>query len=152
VAAFWTGLAFAGLAAIFALVPWAYLAARLVGAAYLFWVAWGMWRGASQPMALGTRPARHAFRDGMLINLTNPKSVLFAAAVLVVIFPGDMSAGAKLAVVMNHLVIEVVFYSALALMLSRPAMARACLRARLVIDKAAALVLGALGLRLLFGR
>ncbi len=151
-AAVWTMMALLGLEAVFQLVPWAYAAARIIGAVYLLYIAWGMWQGARSKLEPAMKPARHAFRQGMLINVTNPKSVLFAAAVLIVIFPAEMTLFENAVVVLNHLVIELIFYIALAVGMSTEAVSRMYLRAKVCIDRVAAVVLGALGVRLLVGR
>ncbi|TVS04219.1 MAG: LysE family translocator [Rhodobacteraceae bacterium] len=153
VAAGWTLAAFLGLQAVFALVPWAYGALKLAGAAYLLWLAWHIWRDAGAPLAEAPdRPTGRilwrAFGMGMLINLANPKSVLFAAAVLVVIFPAGLSATEIALVVTNHLLLEILGYGLIAWTLSRPTARAAYLGARRWLDRAAALVLGALGARL----
>lgn len=156
VAAGWTGAALFGLDAIFTLVPWAYLALKTAGAAYLIWIAWTMWRSAHDPLEADATPGAArpgaAFRQGLLVNLSNPKSVLFAASVLVVIFPPDMAPRDSLLIVVNHLGVELIFYTTLALALStRPARA-GYLRLKSVFDRLAAMVLGALGLKLLIDR
>lgn len=148
-AAGWTLLALLGLEGIFRLVPWAYALAKFAGALYLFYIAWRIWRGARDAPAARMRPARRAFRDGFLINLFNPKSVLFAAAVLLVVFPAGMSGWEKALVVGNHLAIEYLFYGFLALVMGSPPVTARYLAARRHIDRAAALVLGALGVRLM---
>ncbi len=153
VAAGWTLAALLGLDALFALFPWAFAAARVAGAAYLLWIAWRLWRDARRPVgAAPPRGGRAWMLDGMLVNLANPKSVLFAAAVLVVIFPAEMPLAARLAVALNHLVLEILVYAALATALATPAARAGYLAAKAVLDRIAAVVLGALGLRLLFGR
>ena len=154
VAAGWTLAAFLGLQAVFALVPWAYGALKFAGAAYLIWLAWHIWRDAGAPLpAAPDRPtgqlALRAFGMGMLVNLANPKSVLFAAAVLVVIFPAGLSAADIALVVGNHLLLEILGYGLIAWTLSRPTARAAYLGARRWLDRLAALVMGALGLRLL---
>ncbi len=151
-AAVWTMMALLGLEAIFQVVPWAYAGARIVGAVYLLYIACGLWQGARRKVKSTLKPARHAFRQGMLINMTNPKSVLFAAAVLIVIFPAEMTLFENALVVLNHLVIELTFYAALAVGMSTDAVSRMYLRAKVHIDRVAAVVLGALGVRLLVGR
>ncbi|MCB1391164.1 MAG: LysE family transporter [Rhodobacteraceae bacterium] len=156
VAAGWTGAALAGLGAVFALVPWAYGAMKLAGAAYLLWIAFQIWRDAGSPLGDSDRPARRrltrAFASGLLVNLSNPKSVLFAAAVLVVIFPGGLGAADAALVVLTHGVLEILGYTLIALTLSRPAARAAYLRAKRWIDRIAGAVLAALGLRLLLTR
>lgn len=153
VAAGWTLAALLGLEALFTLFPWAYLALKIAGAAYLLYIAWTTWRAARQPMAEGTRkPRGRAFLDGILINLGNPKSVLFAASVLVVIFPKGLTAGEIALIVGNHMIVEWIFYAGFATLLSGAQARRAYLGAKSWIDRGAALLLGALGLKLLLSR
>jgi threonine/homoserine/homoserine lactone efflux protein len=52
----------------------------------------------------------------------------------------------------NHLMIELIFYSLLAFGMSTTTARNAYLRAKLYLDRIAAVVLSALGLRLLFGK
>lgn len=153
VAALWTLAALLGLETLFTLFPWAYLALKIAGAAYLLHIAWTTWRAARQPVTEAARkPRGRAFRDGILINLGNPKSVLFAASVLVVIFPKGLTAGDIAFIVGNHMIVEWIFYAGLATLLSGAQARRAYLGAKAWIDRAAALLLGALGLKLLLSR
>ncbi|MEM7198136.1 MAG: LysE family translocator, partial [Pseudomonadota bacterium] len=76
-------------------------------------------------------------RNAVLINLLNPKSVLFSAAVLVAIFPKDMSMLDNAIVVANHAAIEMVCYSALAFFFSTPAVSESYLKAKLYLDRTA---------------
>ena len=151
-AATWTTMALLGLEAIFRLVPWAYALMKIIGAAYLLYIAWGMWRGAGDPIEAGPKPTRHAFLQGFLINALNPKAVLFAAAVLVVIMPQNMTMLGNAIIVANHLVIEVIFYSSVAFSMSTETARNGYLRAKRIIDRSASVVLGALGIRLLISR
>ncbi len=151
-AATWTALALAGLDVMFRLFPWAYMVMKIAGALYLIWIAWGTWKAAKAPIGEAGRPRAPAFLGGMLVNLANPKSVLFAAAVIVVVFPHSLSLTDKAIIVGNHLVIELLFYSALAMLMSTQAVSRRYLRLKPVLDRIAACVLGALGLRLLVER
>lgn len=152
VAATWTLMALLGLDAIFTVVPWAYTVTKTAGAAYLLYIAWGMWKGARDGITAQVKPARHAFRDGLMVNLLNPKAVLFAAAVLVVIFPQNMTATDKVIVVTNHLLVELAFYTTLALAMSHQSVSDRYMRAKLYIDRTASGILGLLGLRLLADR
>ncbi len=90
-----------GLAALLALVPWAFALLQVLGAAYLAWLGWGLLRqalrpvaapapGAAAPPALGPGGAAGAassrygadFRAGLLTNVFNPKVALFFLAFL----------------------------------------------------------------------
>jgi len=80
-------VAAAGLAALFAAVPVAFTAVRLVGAAYLIYLGVQLIRrrGLDQgevPVALGTISGRRAYLNGLLTNLLNPKMVIFTIAFL----------------------------------------------------------------------
>lgn len=119
---------------------------RAAGALYLFYLAFRMWTSAAKPPRARSAPQRQAFLRGVLINLSNPKSVLFAAAVIVAIFPAGLSPANGLVIVANHLLVEIVFYTTLAFCMSTQAVAARYMRARLYIDRAAASILGALGL------
>ena len=151
-AAMWTLMALLGLEVAFTIFPWAYAAMKTLGAIYLIYIAWNMWRGAQDEVQTRVKPARNSFKQGLLINVLNPKSVLFAAAVLVVIFPASMSWTDSVIVVVNHLVVEVIFYIALAFGMSTEAVRNTYLKMKFYIDRFASVVLGGLGIRLLFDR
>ncbi len=149
VAAFWTLSAFLGLETLFSVFPWMYGALKLLGAAYLIWIAYQTWRTARAPLAETQTPKGRAFLSGALVNLGNPKSVLFAGAVIVVVFPQGLSGPHIALIVANHFALEVLFYSCFAVALSTDRARRAYLGLKPVFDRVAALLLGALGTRLL---
>ena len=151
-AAAWTLMALLGLAVVFELFPVVYIGAKIAGGAYLLFLAYKMWRNASAPINARIPPARHAFRQGFLVNLLNPKSVLFAAAVLVAVFPAGISVAESFVIVVNHFLVEVAFYSTLAFCMSTPAVSKRYMQAKGYIDRGAAIVLGALGIRLIVSR
>ena len=151
-ASLWTLAALFGLDVVFTLFPWTYAALKTAGAAYLIYIAWMTWRHATDPLGNVTVPAGHAIRAGLLVNLSNPKSMLFAGAVLVVIFPADMSALARFGVALNHVMIEVLAYGALAYVISATGIAKPLLAAKATLKRVTAVVLGGLGLRLLLDR
>jgi threonine/homoserine/homoserine lactone efflux protein len=74
-----------GLAAVFAASAAAFTVLKAVGAAYLAWLAWQAFRAPAAPLAEGVRPAIPGWRlygRGIVMNLTNPKVVLFFLAFL----------------------------------------------------------------------
>ena len=72
-------LAGLGLGAAVAAFPWLFGAIRWVGAAYLLWLAWRTLRTPLSGRLVPRRAAR-AFRDGLVVNLSNPKVILFVLA------------------------------------------------------------------------
>ncbi|MEL7105476.1 MAG: LysE family translocator [Pseudomonadota bacterium] len=151
-AACWTLAALFGLDAVFTLFPWAYGALKIAGAAYLIYIAWTTWRHAADPLGDVSVPAGRAIRTGLLVNLSNPKSMLFAGAVLVVIFPADMSTLARFAVALNHVAIEIVAYGVLAYAIAATGIAKPLLAAKKALERVTAVILGGLGLRLVLER
>ena len=73
-------LAGLGLGAAVAALPWLFDVIRWMGVGYLLYLAWGAIRNGAIPTETPARPTRFAFRDGMLVNLTNPKVILFVLA------------------------------------------------------------------------
>jgi threonine/homoserine/homoserine lactone efflux protein len=74
-----------GLAAVFAASAIAFTVLKLVGAVYLTYLAWQAWRAPVAATAGGrppAAPAHHLYGRGVVMNLTNPKVVLFFLAFL----------------------------------------------------------------------
>lgn len=76
----------AGLGALLATSATAFLIVKLLGAAYLIWLGWQKWR--APPVPLDSDPASHGkavrglYLQGILVNLTNPKAIVFIAALV----------------------------------------------------------------------
>lgn len=152
-AALWTLAALLGLDGLFTLFPWLYATLKTAGAAYLIYMAVQMWRHARDPIGAAAPVAhRRALLSGLLVNLGNPKSVFFAAAVLVVIFPPALSGADKAIIFANHLAVELIVQPALAIVMSTQIVRRRYLAAKPALDRATAAILGAFGLRLLLSR
>ncbi len=151
-AALWTLAALLGLEALFTLFPWAYLLLKAGGAAYLLWIALQTWRQARAPLAEAPAPRGRAILSGFALNLGNPKSMLFAAAVILVVFPQGLAAPDVALIVANHLLLEWAFYLIFALLLGSGPARASYIRLKPLFDRIAATLLGALGLRLLIER
>ncbi|ABQ70254.1 LysE family translocator [Rhizorhabdus wittichii] len=81
------GLSAMGMSALIAAVPQLLTVIKVVGAAYLIWIGIKAWRDDSPPIDIDAgaaelhgRTAGELFRAGMLISLSNPKALIFAAA------------------------------------------------------------------------
>ena len=144
-ASLWTLMALVGLHVVFEVFPWAYWAAKTMGACYLLFIAYKTWKSARDKVDAQALYSARAFRQGFVINLLNPKSVLFAAALLIVVFPTDMSATENAIVVLNHFVIEVVFYTVIAFGMNSNAIKDRYLGAKLYLDRISAVILGSMG-------
>ncbi|UYM06005.1 LysE family translocator [Solicola gregarius] len=76
----------AGLSAVFVAVPGAYTVLKLVGAAYLLYLAWQAirpgGRSAFEPAALAPDSNRRLFVMGLVTNLLNPKIAILYVSLL----------------------------------------------------------------------
>lgn len=146
-----------GLAAVFAASSTAFTALKLAGAAYLLYLAWGAWRAPPMLATAGgdaaARPSRwwRLVLRGVLMNLSNPKVVLFFLALL----PQFVQPGLG-AVAGQILSFGLLFILAATLVFGTIVLAADALRARLArsaraqrrLNRTAALVFAALALRL----
>lgn len=149
-ASVWCIFALLGLTVIFRALPWTYVALKILGGAYLVWIAFKMWRHASDPLPDPAESSRGmGFFGGMMLNLSNPKPALFYSAVLLSIFPVMLSAGDKLAIYATAIFVELAFYTALASLMALPWLRRRYYAAKFWIDRAAGLAIGLLGLSLI---
>jgi threonine/homoserine/homoserine lactone efflux protein len=73
---------------------------------------------------------------------------LFAAAVLVVIFPPNLAVGEMALIAINHLLIEILFFGAFAFAIAAPTVSAGYIRAKPIFERIAAVVMATLGVRL----
>ncbi len=73
-------LAGVGLGALVAAMPWLFQAIRWAGVAYLLWLAFGALKGGGSIGDLPPVHPRRAFREALVVNLMNPKVILFVLA------------------------------------------------------------------------
>jgi threonine/homoserine/homoserine lactone efflux protein len=151
-------LALVGLRAVLAQAEWAYLGFKLLGGAYLLYLAWRLWRGAG---AAGSAPAQpaDAIRPGrglvrtfwlaLATQLSNPKTLVVISGIFAALLPARVPFWMPFAIPPIQFVIETGWYSFVAVVMSSAAPRSAYLRVQKWIDRAAGCVLGVLGLRLI---
>lgn len=73
-----------GISAIIISYPWLFDAIRYVGVAYLFYLAWGLFRSvlSSQPLQLNQKVVSNPIKKGFFTALLNPKGMLIYFAIL----------------------------------------------------------------------
>ena len=148
----WASAALFGLNLVFQAAPALLWALRLGGAAYLLWMAWGLWRAADQPIeasdAVAPRGALAAFRLGLWTQLSNPKpAVLFSA-----IFLGTVPQGTPVWVYVALLAVvflnETVWNIAVARIFSFNRARHAYISLKSVIDRVLGGLLALLGIKI----
>jgi threonine efflux protein len=150
----WSTAALFGLSLLFAAAPQAQTAIRVAGGLYLAWTGIALWRSAGEAAAVSAaRPSRlGAFRDGLLTNLSNPKSAAFATSLLAASLPPDASPSLRVAAVATVVSVSLGWYLLVARSVSHPRIGALYLRGRRTIARLAGGLFVLFGLKLAFDR
>lgn len=147
-------VAVAGLAAVAQVFAGAFLLVKILGGAYLLYIAWAFWTsrgGLTEVHALGARRGGRALLAGFMVTLGNPKTIVFYLALLPTVLDlnavgfGEWAGLAALTLVILYVVL--LPYALLAgrarRLMAEPAALRRLNRAAAgVIGSAGALILG----------
>lgn len=147
------GLALLGLHAVLLQVEWLYVGFRVAGGLYLVYLAWRLWRGAAEPIAVAAVPAQGgnppgAFFIGLATQLSNPKTAIVYASVFAALLPPSLPGWTLIVLPPLIFVLESGWYVVVALAFSAERPRAAYLRSKRWLDRLAGVVMGALGLRL----
>lgn len=148
-----------GLHAVLSSAPVLYVAVKILGGAYLLYLGYRIWRGASSPLPVGEGPCeingdgalRRAFFLGFATQVSNPKTAVVYASIFVSLLPGELPFPLMIGLPLLVFVIETGWYSIVALALSAPRHRVRYLRFKSKIDHAAGGLLAVLGLKLVIG-
>lgn len=156
-AAMWIMLTVFGLAAVLKASPSLMAGIQLLGGAYLVYMAVSMLRGGIKTLLelrSGAEPAfasamlgslKSAYRTGVLTNLSNPKIVLFLAAVLSQFVPVDAPMWILLACAFALIVTQIFFFSSMAVLISTEIVMRRLVLAGPWIDIVAGVLFAVMG-------
>ena len=148
----WAVAALFGLQVLFARLEWLYTAFRIAGAVYLLYLGVMLWRHAGDPLP-GWPTGRpqtgwHGFLRALLLQLGNPKIMVFFGSIFLSLLPRDLPAwmdGVVLAIIGLN---EFAWFTLLALLFSGSRARGAYMRAKLWLDRVMGGVLTMLGIRL----
>jgi threonine/homoserine/homoserine lactone efflux protein len=149
----WAIAALFGLAVLFRLAPALLWGFKIAGGLFLCWIAFQMWRHATEPLVMadeGATPptATAAFRLGVMTQLANPKPAVFFGAVFVSTVPPGTSlpwiALLLLAVFVNELACTI----AVARAFSFAGPRRVYARLKTTIDRSFGGILALLGIKI----
>jgi threonine/homoserine/homoserine lactone efflux protein len=150
----WAIAAMLGMAVVLEQAAWAYSLLKIAGGLYLLYLAVMLWLHATDPLAIGNDGAREAgllkaLRQGFLIQIANPKVVVFFGSIFFALLPSHSPAWVMLAAVLIVFVNESGWFAAVSVLFSASRPRGAYLRIKAWIDRAMAGVLGLIGAKLI---
>jgi threonine/homoserine/homoserine lactone efflux protein len=152
---FFAALALLGLQAVLLSVPALYMALKILGGAYLFYLAVVIWRGSKQTIDINDgsceKPSKvyQSFKIGLITQLSNPKTAIFYGSVFAALLPTNLSISMALILALMLFVLEAGWYSIVALVLSTNSPRKIYLNLKTVLDRLASFIIGGLGLKLI---
>lgn len=156
----WCSLTVLGAAAVLTAFPEILGFVQLIGGAWLAWMGYNMIRGGwaqrlSPPVSVEAAEAAlgspwNSFRNGLLTNLSNPKIVLFLAALVAPHLPANPSLGLAALLILSLGLSALVLFLALSFLVSTNAMRRRMLAAGPWIDIVAGCFFTIAGIVLVF--
>jgi threonine/homoserine/homoserine lactone efflux protein len=114
----WASAALLGLNVLFKAIPLLFMAMKIAGALFLIWIAVQIFRHADEPIELNggaTEPGTSPFWRGFLVQIGNPKVVVFFGSIFVAMLPAEIPAWMLVALVALVAFNEVWWYCAVAL-------------------------------------
>jgi threonine/homoserine/homoserine lactone efflux protein len=145
-----------GFALIITKIGWVVFLVQCAGATYLIYLGLSPWFSYRPPNAnysqrsLATKMSgQRGFRIGLIVELSNPKSIAFFLSVFAVAVPPDSAAWVKTSVLCIGFTVDIIWYSAVATLFSSKAIRAVYERFVSWIDRLLGAVLTAFGLRIL---
>ncbi|WES90940.1 LysE family transporter [Dickeya fangzhongdai] len=153
-AAIFALVALLGLQSLLLAVPWLYQTLKIAGGIYLLYLAFTLFRArpdhAAPALHSGHEPPQtHAFRLGLLTQLSNPNTALVFGGVFAALLSQHIADWMYVALPLLAFVIDFLWYALVALLLSSSGPRGAYLRFRTLFDRLSGTVMAALGIRLL---
>jgi threonine/homoserine/homoserine lactone efflux protein len=148
----WSSAALLGLNALFHAMPMLFAAMKILGAAFLLWVAYQIFVHAREPLTIeGDAAEGNPFLRGFLVQLGNPKVVVFFGSIFVAMLPAHPPLWMMLTLILIVSLNEVWWYSVVALFFGSGPVRHFYLKVKAWIDRTTGIFLGALGARLFAG-
>ena len=149
----WASAALFGLNILFQAAPTLLWAMKILGGGYLLWMAWKMFRHASDPMELQSegKPPRaplQAFRLGLVTQLANPKPAVLFSAMFVGTVPAGTPAWVYAALLTVVFLNECIWNIAVARVFSLERTRRGYISLKTLIDRVFGGMLALLGLKI----
>jgi len=149
----WALAALCGLAFVFQTAPALLIGLKVLGGAYLVWMAWKLWRSADKPLDMGdtTAPPRHplsALWLGITTQLANPKPAILFSAIFLGTVPEGTSLLSYAAILLAVFLNEAVWNILVARIFSLERSRQGYISLKTLIDRAFGATLALLGVKI----
>ncbi|QDX31249.1 LysE family translocator [Dickeya poaceiphila] len=153
-AAIFALIALLGLQSLLLAVPWLYQTLKIAGGLYLLYLAFRLLRARpshAMPELYDspTAPQTHAFRLGLLTQLSNPNTALVFGSVFAALLNQQIAGWMYVTLPLLAFVIDFLWYALVALLLSSARPRSVYLRFKTGFDRVSGAVMAMLGIRLL---
>ena len=150
----WSAAAILGLNFLFHQFYWLFMGMKVAGALFLLWIAYQIFRHAADPFEMhegaGIENGHSSLVRGFLIQISNPKVVVFFGSIFVALLPNELPAWMIVALIAMLTMNEIVWYSLVSLFFGSSQVRCFYLITKRWIDRTTGAFLGLLGLRLLW--
>lgn len=157
-------MAIMGLFVILKTIPVLYIALKIVGGLYLFYIAYSMWKSADQPITTSPNHTsdkinneqrgsfKKAYLLGLLTQLSNPKTAIVIGGIFMAFLPAQIPDYAIPLLSLMAFIIDASWYVIVAIALTTPRAQRVYIRFKKMINRLASGLMGLLGIKLLFNQ
>jgi threonine/homoserine/homoserine lactone efflux protein len=141
-------LSLLGLGTVLTHAPNAFFLMRILGACYLAFLAFNIWRKAAEVLKFDDDGSELVQSSGLLsgfgVQVANPKTIIVYSSVFIAALPEDLHLGIGLFLVFSVFLLEFCWYAFVASVFSADAPRRVYARAKLGVDRSAAFAMGCL--------
>lgn len=151
-ASLWLNAGYFGLSALLTLFPQTQFILKIAGGAYLVYLGFMMWRHSHEPLVMSEEQSTKQphFLRGSLINITNPKALVFTSAIILTTVPPNTSLLTWGFLLSNHFIIEMGWLAICVFALSTQKAREIYLARKVYFDRTCAMMLAILGLSIAF--
>ncbi len=162
-------MAITGLFVVLQTIPVLYFVLKILGGAYLFYIAYQMWQGADDPIVANSNSNSYSSSSqntpsltngslikasvlGLLTQLSNPKTAIVIGGIFMAFLPEQLPQYSIVLLSLMAFVIDASWYILVAIALTTPHAQRIYLRFKKTINRLASGLMGMLGLKLVFNQ